>query len=308
MSVNKTPSLLNAYLQLHFIVFIWGFTAILGKLIEIPSVEIVFYRTLLASIGLYILLKWRKISTHVPRKQLWAILGTGFLIAVHWILFFLAARISNVSVCLAGMATASLWTSFIDPIVNKRKVRFYEPLVAIVSVIGIVIVFQSTIDAAIGFLVAIAAALLSAVFTVINGKLVAKQNHFTITYYEMVGACLTIVIFSPIYGYWFTEDGLSLALTTNDFIYLLILSLVCTVYAYSIAVKLMHHLTAFAINLTINLEPVYGITVAVFLFGSEEKMDGSFYWGTLIIVLSVIMYPLLRRYFEGKNIKRDIVR
>ncbi|MEP2509017.1 MAG: EamA family transporter, partial [Reichenbachiella sp.] len=85
MSVNKTPSLLNAYLQLHFIVFIWGFTAILGKLIEIPSVEIVFYRTLLASIGLYILLKWRKISTHVPRKQLWAILGTGFLIAVHWI-------------------------------------------------------------------------------------------------------------------------------------------------------------------------------------------------------------------------------
>lgn len=308
MSENKAPSLLNAYLSLHFIVFIWGFTAILGKLIEIPAVEVVFYRTLFASIGLLVLLKWRKIPIRVPKKQLWVILGTGVLIAVHWILFFLAARISNVSICLAGMATASLWTSFIDPIVNKRKVKFYEPLVAIVSVVGIAVVFQSTIDAALGFIVAIISAFLAAVFTVINGKLVAKQNHFTITFYEMVGACATIVLFFPIYGEWFTDDGLSLDLTTNDFIYLLILSLVCTVYAYSIAVKLMHRLTAFTINLTINLEPVYGITVAVFLFGSEEKMDSNFYWGTAVIVLSVVMYPLLRKYFEGKNIKRDIVR
>lgn len=308
MSADKMPSTLSAYLQLHFIVFIWGFTAILGKLIEIPPVEVVFYRTLMASVGLFILLKWRKLPIQVPRKELWVILGTGLLIAVHWILFFLAARISNVSVCLAGMATASLWTSFIDPIVNKRKVKFYEPIVAIISVIGIVVVFQSTIDAAMGFIVAIASAFLAAVFTVINGRLVAKQNHFTITYYEMVGACGTIVLFFPIYGAWFTEGGLTLALTSSDFIYLLVLSLVCTVYAYSIAVKLMQRLTAFAINLTINLEPVYGITVAVFLFGGDEKMDNNFYWGTSIIVLSVIMYPLLRRYFDGRNIKRDIVR
>ncbi|SMD32315.1 EamA domain-containing membrane protein RarD [Reichenbachiella faecimaris] len=308
MSTIKTPSMLNAYLLLHFIVFIWGFTAILGKLIEIPAVEVVFYRTLFASIGLYALLKWRKIPIKVPKKELWTILGTGVLIAIHWILFFLAARISNVSICLAGMATASLWTSFIDPMVNKRKIKFYEPLVAIVSVIGIAVVFQSTIDAAMGFIVAIISAFLAAVFTVINGKLVAKQNHFTITYYEMIGACGTVVLFFPVYGYWFTDYGLSLLFTTSDFIYLLILSLICTVYAYSIAVKLMQRLTAFTINLTINLEPVYGITVAVFLFGSEEKMDGNFYWGTAIIVLSVIMYPLLRRYFDGKNIKRDIVR
>ncbi|MEO9967475.1 MAG: DMT family transporter [Reichenbachiella sp.] len=308
MTEKKSASLLNAYLQLHFIVFIWGFTAILGKLISIPSVEIVFYRTLLASVGLYLLLKWKKLPITMPRKQAWAILGTGVLIAVHWILFFLAAHLSNVSVCLAGMATASLWTSIIDPIVNKRKVKFYEPVVAVISVIGIVVVFQSTIDSADGFLVAIAAALLSAIFTVINGRLVAKQNHFTITYYEMVGACLTIVLFFPIYGFWLTEDGLSLVLNTEDFIYLLILSMVCTVYAYSIAVKLMHRLTAFAINLTINLEPVYGITVAVFLFSADEKMDSNFYWGTLIIVFSVIMYPILRKYYEGKNIQRDIVR
>lgn len=308
MSEAKAPSLLNAYFSLHFIVFIWGFTAILGKLIEIPAVEVVFYRTLFASMGLFLLLKCRKIPIKVPRRQLWAILGTGALIAVHWILFFLAARISNVSICLAGMATASLWTSFIDPIVNKRKVKFYEPLVAIVSVVGIAIVFQSTIHGAIGFIVAIISAFLAAVFTVINGKLVAKQNHFTITFYEMIGACTIIVLFFPIYGVWFSDDGLSLGLSTNDFLYLMILSMVCTVYAYSIAVKLMHRLTAFTINLTINLEPVYGITVAVFLFGSEEQMDGNFYWGTAVIVLSVIMYPLLRRYFDGKNIKRDIVR
>lgn len=308
MTSGNSPSTLNAYLQLHFIVFIWGFTAVLGKLIQIPSVEVVFYRTLIASVGLYVLLKWWKIPLSVSKKELWITLGTGCLIATHWILFFLAARISNVSVCLSGIATVSLWTSFIEPIVNKRKLKFYEPLVAVVSVIGIAVVFRSTVDAAEGFIVAIISAFLAAVFTVINGKLVATQNHFTITFYEMVGACATILLFFPIYSFWFAEDGLSLNLTTSDFIYLLILGLVCTVYAYSIAVKLMQRLTAFTINLTVNLEPVYGITVAVVLFGSDEKMDGNFYWGTAIIVLSVIMYPLLRRYFEGKNIKRDIVR
>ncbi|UXX77810.1 DMT family transporter [Reichenbachiella carrageenanivorans] len=305
---DKSPSMLNAYLQLHFIVFIWGFTAILGKLIEIPPVEMVFYRTLIASAGLYLLLKWKKIPFEVPKKQLLTILGTGVLIAIHWILFFLAARISNVSVCLSGIATVSLWTSFIDPIVNKRKLKFYEPIVAIISVIGIVVVFQSTLDEALGFTIAIVSAILAAIFTVINGKLVAKQNHYTITFYEMVGACATIILFFPIYSYWFTEDGLALSLTTHDFLYLLLLGLVCTVYTYSIAVKLMQRLTAFVINLTVNLEPVYGITVAVFLFGSEEQMDGNFYWGTMIIVLSVVMYPFLRKYFEGKNIQQDIVR
>ena len=147
--LSAKNALFSTYLQLHFIVFIWGFTAILGKVIQIPAVEdgflshpALFFR------DFYILLKMRRKPLWMNKKDFWITMSAGAILAIHWVSFFLAARIANVSVCLAGMATAPLWTSLIDPLVNKRKVRLYEPLVAIVSVLGIVIVFQSTTSAA----------------------------------------------------------------------------------------------------------------------------------------------------------------
>ncbi|MEQ6166705.1 DMT family transporter [Ekhidna sp. MALMAid0563] len=296
------------YLTLHFIVLIWGFTAILGLLIDIPSVEVVFFRTLIAAIGLFVLLKFWKRSLKInSRKHMLQILGTGSLIALHWILFFLSARISNASVCLAGMATCSLWTSLIEPLSQGRKIKRFEVMLSIIAFIGIAVIFNVGFDYLAGLLTAVLSAFIASVFTVINGRLTKTYDPYVITYYEMVGACLSIAAFFPIYSAYFVES-LSLIPSLSDWFYLSMLAIVCTVYAYSVSVELMKRLSAFSINLVVNLEPVYGIILALIIFGDSEEMSPGFYGGTLLILTSVLLYPLLNRRYKKKALSTDIIR
>lgn len=296
------------FLTLHFIVMIWGFTAILGLLIDIPSVEVVFFRTLIAAIGLFLVLKfWKQPLTIHSRKHLLIILGTGVLIAGHWILFFLSARISNASVCLAGMATCSLWTSLIEPISQGRKIKGFEVMLSIIAFVGIGIIFNVEFDYLSGLLVAVLSAFIASVFTVINGRLTKTYDPYVITFYEMVGACIATALFFPIYTGFFV-DKLVLNPTMDDWFYLSVLAIVCTVYAYSISVELMKRMSAFSINLVVNLEPVYGIILALIIFGDSEEMSPGFYLGTLLILTSVLLYPLLNRRYKKKALSTDIIR
>lgn len=296
------------YLHLHFIVLIWGFTAILGVLIDMPSVEIVFYRTLIASVGLLLLIKLRRKSLNIgTRIDYGIILGTGVLIAAHWITFFLSARISTVSVSLAGMATCSLWTAFIEPLSQGRKVKGFEVVLSVIAFIGIAIIFNAELDFLSGLILAIVSAFLSAIFSVINGRLAKKHDPYVITFYEMVGASASIALFFPIYGTYYS-DGLKLDGTLMDFVYLAILAILCTVYAYSISVELMKRLSVFTINLTVNLEPVYGIIVALIIFGESEEMSGGFYAGTGLILVSVLLYPMLNKRSKRRALSTDIIR
>lgn len=296
------------YLHLHFIVLVWGFTAILGLLISMPPVEVVFYRTLIASLGLFILLKiWKKSLRINSRKHFLIIIGTGSLIAVHWILFFLAARISNASVCLAGMATCSLWTSLIEPISQGRRIKGFEVLLSIIAFIGIGIIFNVEFNFLTGLLVAVFSAFLASVFTVINGRLTKQYDPYVITYYEMIGAFLSVALFYPIYQSYFTDQIIWLP-SNMDWLYLSVLAVVCTVYAYSISVELMKRLSAFSINLVVNLEPVYGIILALIILGDSEEMSPGFYLGTFLILTSVLLYPLLNRRYKKKALSTDIIR
>lgn len=296
------------YLTLHFIVLIWGFTAILGLLIEIPSVEIVFFRTLLAALGLWIVLKfWKRSMTIHSRKHFLVIIGTGFLIAAHWILFFLSARISNASVCLAGMATCSLWTSLIEPLSQGRRIKGFEVLLSFTAFVGIGIIFNVEFDYLSGLLTAVLSAFIAAIFTVINGRLTKTYDPYVITFYEMVGACLATALFFPIYTSFFVEN-LVLNPTVEDWLYLSVLAIICTVYAYSISIELMKRLSAFSVNLVVNLEPVYGIILALIIFGASEEMSLGFYLGTFLILTSVLLYPLLNRRYKKKALSTDIIR
>ncbi|MGL1887361.1 MAG: DMT family transporter [Reichenbachiella sp.] len=296
---NLKGTNLSAYLQLHFIVLVWGFTAILGKLITVPSVEVVFYRTLIGVVGLFLLLKLKGLSSGVSKLDAWKLLGTGVIIGVHWITFFLAAQVSNISICLAGIATTSLWTSFLDPLISKKKIKWYEPILGITSALGIVLVFNSAYDQWLGLFIAIISAMLAATFTVVNSKLVASRNHYVISLYEMIGACAVTIVCMLIFG--LIGQDIQLGLTQMDFIYLLILGGVCTVFAYSIGVKIMKRLTPFSVNLTINLEPVYGILLAVLMFKEEEEMGVNFYLGTGLIICSVLFYPIITKFIEKSN-------
>lgn len=300
---------LKDQLQLHFIVLIWGFTAILGVLISIPAVEIVFYRTLISFIALGLLLYFRKRNFLLGWPEVIKILATGFLIAAHWILFFAAARVSTVSVCLAGMATCSLWTSFLEPAMTKRKLKWFEVMLGLVVIVGLYVIFHFEFNHALGLSMAVGSAILSSLFTVINGKFAKNHNPYMITFYEMIGACIGTALFFPVYlEFFITDQQLQLVPNAMDWLYLAILAIICTVYAYSISVELMKRMSAFTINLTVNLEPVYGIILAYIIFREAEKMTAGFYFGTLIILLSVLAYPVLNKRYKRKALETDILR
>jgi drug/metabolite transporter (DMT)-like permease len=289
----------RSYFKLHFIVILWGFTAILGLLISLNFIELVFYRTLMATITLAIVIAVRQKGFKLGQKEITKLVLTGMTIAIHWLLFFGAARYSNASVSLIGLSTTTLWTSFIEPAVYKRKISFVEVIFALVVILGLYIIYKDEFTYGLGLAMSIGAAILAAVFTVLNHKFVRKHHHSSIVFYEMLGAWLVTI---PFLWLLKTPELPVLSLPTlADFGYLLILVLVCTVYANAEATKLLKQFSAFASNLVITMEPVYGILLALLVFGSSERMNLSFYLGTLIIILSVMFYPLLLKKLKRKS-------
>ena len=297
------------YIQLHFIIILWGFTAILGLLIHVPPLELVFYRTFLAAFGLLIIIRYRHLPLHVSRKYVLKFLGTGFIIAAHWILFFGSARASNASVCLAGMATTSFWTSLIEPLVNRRRIKFLEVFFGLIVIAGLYLIFHFEFNHALGLVLALASAILASVFTVINSRFTHTHNHHTISFYEMAGASLLSGMIIPVYYLSTSGDLDQIAIpSVSDWGYLLILAFACTVYPFTVSIELMKRISAFIVNLSINMEPVYGIILAFLIFGDKERMNSGFYLGTLVILFSVILYPVIRVWLNKQNIKKDSYR
>lgn len=298
---------LKDYLHLHFIVMIWGITAILGLLISLPSLELVFYRTLIASIGVGLIVYFRKQTLKVTPRELLKIVSVGVLISLHWILFFWSARVSTASVCLAGMATTSLWTAFLEPLVNRSRIKWYEVALGLLVISGLLVIFQFETGYWLGLSMALFSAMLAALFSVFNGRLTMKHSPYQITFYEMAAASLFALIFMPISSQFLTDgEPIQWAWKGMDWVWILILSGVCTVYAFSASVELMKRLPVFSINLTINLEPVYGIVLAVIVFGEKEKMTPQFYLGTLIILISVLIYPAFNYWNRRKKVFHGI--
>ncbi|MGN7886912.1 DMT family transporter [Dyadobacter sp. 22481] len=283
----------RSYLHLHFLVMIWGFTAIVGLMVTISPVALVLYRTLFAAIGLGIVILSFKKSFAAASRDVVKMLAVGFVLSAHWMLFFASARVSTASVCLAGMATTSLWTSLLEPLVNKRKISPLEVGLGILAFAGLYVVFRFEFDHALGLVLALASAMLAATFTVANSRLVQRIDAWVITFYEMVGATLFSLLFLTISENKNWNGGAPFVPATGDWIWILFLAFVCTVYASTMATQLMKQFSAYLINLTINLEPVYGIALAFFIFGEKERMTQGFYMGTVLILLAVLLYPLL---------------
>ncbi|MBS1505738.1 MAG: DMT family transporter [Bacteroidetes bacterium] len=287
------------YIKLHFLVFLFGFTAILGKLISLPNVEMVFYRTLLAAAGMAVVITITNRSFIVPtRSDFFKMLFTGLIVAAHWLTFFGSGRLANPSVSLVGFATCSFWAALIEPIVKGKKIRPMEVGLGIAVLVGLYIIFSFNFDYPLGLLLGIASGLTAALFSVINSKMVTRISSFTITFYEMIGACLGILIFFPFYKSSFSDGSLHLAPSPADWFYLAMLGWVCSVYAYSQMIDLSKKLSVFFIQLALNLEPVYGIGLAILIFGKQEVMGWNFYVGTLVILTAVALYPILKRRFE----------
>ena len=292
--MNQQPASTNKNLLiLHFTVFIWGFTGILGAVISVDAVQLVWYRVLIASISLFIYFKLSKNSLKVSRKQFLAFFFTGSIVALHWILFFHAIKVSTVSVTLVCLSSFTLFTAIIEPLIKRKRIEMGDVIVGLIIIFGIYLIFKFESNYTLGIILGLSAALASSLFGAINSILVQKTNPITIGFYEISGAFFWITLYRIFDGTLATER---FDLSATDWTYLLLLGTICTAVAYVAGVSVMRTLSAFRVALVTNLEPVYGIFLAFIFFGTKEAMSTGFYLGAVIILGTVFLYPVYKKH------------
>lgn len=292
---------LKNYLHLHFLVFIAGFTAILGELISIGSIPLVWYRMLIAGILMFIYIKFIRLKIKVDKHTMLRFFAAGVIIALHWITFFEAIKQSNISITLAMFSTGAFFASFIEPLIYKRRIIWYEILFGIVVVIGVFLITQSEIKYINGILLGITSALLSTLFAVINGKFIEKHSATVISFYEFISGVAFITLFILIFRGGYSVEFFTLS--SSDWLFLFILASVCTAYAFIGSVQVMKYISPYTVVLSYNLEPVYGITLALILFPDTETMSPQFYYGAILVLLTVLTDGIIKnsKFFKKKS-------
>ena len=297
---------LKNYLQLHFLVFIAGFTAILGELITIGSIPLVWYRMLIAGLLMFAYIKFIKLKIKVDKRTMFRFFAAGVIIALHWITFFEAIKQSNISITLAMFSTGAFFASFIEPLFHKRRIIWYEILFGIIVIIGVFLITQSEVKYINGILLGISSALFSTLFAVINGQFIKKHSATVISFYEFISGVLFLTLFILIFEGGFNASFFKLSDT--DWLYLFILASICTAYAFIGAVKVMKFLSPYTVVLSYNLEPVYGIILALILFPETETMSPKFYYGAILVLTTVLMDGILKNSKFGKRKSKLIVK
>ena len=288
---------LQSYLNLHLIVFIWGFTAILGALITIKADALVWYRMLFACIFLLLFIVFKKKSFKIPMKEFFKLIFVGLLIAIHWVFFFKAIHISNVSLTLVVFSLGAFIASLLEPLFYGRKLLWYEVFFGLLIVAALSLLLQVEINYFEGMIYALASLILGVLFTLVNGKLIKHHDSSVITFYEFLSGVFFITLYF-LYQHQFTDNFFKL--TSKDWILILVLASVCTAYAFTASVKVMRKLSPYTVMLTTSLEPVYGIVLAYFIIGGKEKMSVEFYVGALIIVVVVVINGIVKHFFADK--------
>ncbi|MDE0966901.1 MAG: DMT family transporter [Flavobacteriaceae bacterium] len=287
------------YLHLHFLVFIAGFTAILGEVISITSIALVWHRMFIALILTFLFLVFKRYNLQITFRSLIKFSLAGIIIALHWITFFEAIEQSNISITLAMFSTGAFFASLIEPIFFKRKVRAVEIILGFLVICGVFIILNTNIDSIVGVVLGIISALLASLFSVLNGKLVQNNNPFVISFYEFLSGVVFIFIYLTFSG---TLSELSITtFISYDYFYIFLLGSICTAYAFIASVHILKYLSPYTLVLTYNLEPVYGIVLAIFIFPENEKMEFSFYIGSIIIFSTIIINSLIK-YRKSKKV------
>lgn len=289
---------LKAYLSLHFCVVVWGFTAILGKLISLQALPLVWWRVLLCSVVLVFVIPLKAVR-QMDRRVLRQLVLIGCLIGVHWVCFYGAIKLSNASVAVATMATTSFFSALTEPWLLGRRVKWYELALGILILPGMGLVIGNiNWSMQIGFAVGTVGAFLAAVFTALNKKIL--DNHppppLVMSFVELFSGLLITSAFMPLL-LWYAPQTPVLP-DMQDWLWLLLLAWGCTLLPHYLTLKAMRHISAFATNLTINLEPVYGVFLAVLLFREDKDLSPGFYMGVGVILVAVFGHPLLKKIFD----------
>jgi drug/metabolite transporter (DMT)-like permease len=296
--MNQHKGINKSLLLLHFIVFIWGWSPIVGKLITLQALQLVWFRILITLITVLSYTLLSKKMVRISALDLSKLLAIGAVIAFHWFCFYHAIKISNVSVTLVAFATGTLFTSIIEPIFFKRKIIRYELLFGMVIIGAIAMIFQIEFKYAWGIIFGILAALTSSFFTVWNGLLIKRIPSAVISTYELAGGFLALTI------YLFATQAFHanfFDVSSVDWYWLLLFGIVGTAFPFIASVNLMKQISPYTITLTVNLETVYGIIFAYFIWKNEETMTPGFYLGTFIILSVIFGNALLKSYLRKKE-------
>ena len=284
----------RAYLELHLAVFLWGFTAILGDLIQLSALTLVWWRVLLTSLSLVFFVRIGKMVREVGLSRFLLLAGIGVIVALHWVTFYGAIKLANASIALVCMATTSLFSSVLEPLIVGRRFVWYEMLLGVFILPGIYLIVDGVDPGMnVGILVGLASAALVSIFTSLNKKYIGSSDPLRITFIELGAATLFLTPFL------YSLGGDKFWPSPLDWAYLLVLALLCTTLTFFLSLRSLQVLSAFASNLTVNLEPVYGIFLAYFLLDDAAELSPTFYWGTLLILVAVFGYTgatrMLRR-------------
>ncbi len=281
----------KALFQLHLAVLLAGLTGVLGRVITLNEGLLVWYRLILTIPVLALLMFWKKKWEPVSLKEMLSIAGIGVVASLHWVTFYGSIKYANVSVALVCFSSIGFFTAIFEPLINKRAFSLTELLLSILPVIGISLIFKFDPVYKTGILIGLIAAVLGSLFPILNGRKVKKHSPETVTFYNLAGGVVFLSALMPFYLKAFPPTHVIPTLV--DWVGLLILSLVCTVWAMLLSMNALKYISAFTVNLSYNLEPLYGILLAFILFREDKGMGPYFYIGLALIVLSVLLQTYL---------------
>lgn len=282
----------KAYLQMHLAIILWGFTAILGKAVNVDAGMIVWYRMLFSAAGILIFLLLSRQYLKIKFRELIRIAGIGMVVTLHWITFYASIKASNVSIAISCFSSVALFTALLDPLMTRVLPKKGELLLGIAVITGVYIIFSFQQFFLEGIILSLLSAFLAALFTVMNKKLSEKHDPGVITFYEMTTGFLLLTILLPV---WFHINNSGFIIpSATDFLWLIILGLVCTSFAFTIALHALKKLDAFTMNLSVNLEPLYSIILAMIFFNEHQMLNTGFYTGSFIIISAVAMHGYLK--------------
>lgn len=288
----------KAYFQMHLAILLWGFTGIFGKAIQMHEGMIVWYRMLISALGMLFIIFLYKKSIRISINNFWKICLVGIIVCLHWITFYGAIKLSNVSITLSCFSSVTLFTAIIEPLSRKKKPHISEMLLGVAVIIGLYIIFAFQKLYLTGILVSLLSAFLAAIFTTINKNLVAKHEAETVTFYELSAGFVFLSFILTLYLN-LTKQNFMIP-SGLDSVYLLLLGLVCTSFAFTISLKALKKVNAFTMNLSVNLEPLYSIILAIILFKESKYLNAGFFVGTFIILSAVVIHS----WYAFKKVKQ----
>ena len=284
----------KAFLQMHTAVFLWGFTGVLGRAISLDSVWLVWYRLLITVISLWVLYFFLKKIRKISLSSALTIGGIGFILVLHWICFYASIKYANVTIALTCLSTTALLSSLLEPLVLRKRFDAFEIILGLFAIAGIVIIYNTHVQFSVGIVIGLLSAVLTVLASVLNKKIVDRYQPEQITLYQLTGGFLGLTVLLPLVYFFFPSN--QLFPTSMDWLWLFILSWVCTIFTFFLYIRCLKKLSAFTLNLTLTLEPVYGIFLAFLIYKENKLLSNWFYIGFALIAIAVVfhMWRLLK--------------